>query len=130
MFDLLANFQHFRHEMLAPKPLPFPPPPSCTLPGADIETDKNGLEFLCYQKQLFTGVTREVPSKGSLAVTVWSQGSPIETYVQGKGNHAAVYERCPITTTPEHRAYELVAPCNYVEPSEVPRDTVNFSMSW
>jgi hypothetical protein len=131
MFDLLASFHHFRHEMmLAPKPLPFPPPPTCSpLPSVSTELDKNGLEFFCYQKKLFSGVTPD-PAKGSKAVTVWSNGSPIETYVEGKGKRAAIYERCPVTMTPEHRAYQLAPPCTYVDPADVPTDTLSYPMTW
>ena len=131
MFDLMASVHHFRHEMmLAPKPLPFPPPPTCSpLPSVSTELDKNGLEFFCYQKKLFSGVTPD-PAKGSKAVTVWSNGSPIETYVEGKGKRAAIYERCPVTMTPEHRAYQLAPPCTYVDPADVPTDTLSYTMTW
>ena len=133
MFDLLSHFAHFRNDltMLAPRPEPFPGPPSCSLTDPSQELDKNGLEYFCYQKQLFTGVTPEPPAKGSLAVTVWSKGTPIDTYVQGKGARANVYEKCSIGYTPEHRGFQLEPEtCHYVEPYEVPYNTVPFGMTW
>jgi hypothetical protein len=128
MFELLANFR--QEMMLAPAPLPFPGPPACTLNGAYTENDTNGLGYLCYEKKLFSGVTPEPPAKGRLAVTVWSNGQPTATYYEGKGSRATVYENCPVSTTPEHRAYQISLPCTYVDPSVVPTDTVPFSSSW
>ena len=126
MFDLLA---HTHHTMLSNK---LPSPPSCRFAsdGFDKVTDENGLEYLCFDKKRFTGVTQEASTKGKLAVNVWFKGLPINEISVGLGAKAGQYENCPLTVAPNHRAFELSPPCTYISPSSVPAATENVVMTW